>query len=617
LSDPDWQCPSCRNICGCRTCRKKPEYRPYIPSGTVLSHDTKIVADPRSVESLVDFGYSNIGWIQKAGDDNGDNTRRLKQRRKEADAALANEVAILPGEDYADDNDEVVDGILRLAEQEGIPIDPALGSAAVLFDHQPEDEEVFDEHPEGARRIDESSPDNTPWVPEGGVIRDVEHAYDPTEAITYDYPDPEIGRHLAVPSEEEPKAAPPGHAPPVVEEVAEIEMVERKRKRKLDDGDRPYNSKRADPGKSKKQRKSLIVKLPVAKERLTEVDQMANMARQALNGVREAPAPVISSDLQALNAAEGNPQQVPKRIRNVEHVVVDRDDEFTPGRYRDRRKLTANGTPRPPPDAEITRRTTRMQNPRYEEPDEEEFNDVLPKPSERRSTSATHVVRLDEDFDSDTGSEQSEQGEGGSDGSASSLPVGIAPDPTLQTEATRAQPIVSHKATAVSDNPVSRTHSVTSSVEPPPTKPAGKRPVLTTSKTSKTLEEAQANRRAKMAAIEWMENDLDDFDDSWSQGSFLDEAAPAPKQSLQSAKPMVEPVVQNGQKKAVPIPRPAEPVAAKVSAAAWVDSDSDDEPAIRKPAPGWASVNANTGTPGPVPKADTPKRRGRPPKNSV
>ncbi|KAJ9497904.1 hypothetical protein H2202_006507 [Exophiala xenobiotica] len=618
LSDPDWQCPSCRNICGCRTCRKKPEYRPYIPSGTVLGHDTKVVADPRSVESLVDFSYSNISWIQKAGDDNGDDTRRLKQRRKEADAALANEVNILPGEDYADDNDSVVGGIFRLAEQEGIPIDPALGAGAVLFDHQPEDEEIFDEHPEGARRIDDSSPDNTPWVPEGGVIRDVEHAYDPTEAITYDYPDPEIGRHLAVPSEEEPSAVPPGYAPPVAEEAAaEIEMVERKRKRKLDEGDRPYHSKKADPGKNKKQRKSLIVKLPVAKERLTEVDQMANMARQALNGVPEAPAPVISSDLQALNAAEGNPQQVPKRIRNVEHVVVDRDDEFTPGRYRDRRKPPPDGAPRPPPDADITRRTTRMQNPRYEEPDEEEFNDVLPKNSDRRSNSATKVVRLDQDFDSDMGSEESEQGEGGSEVSASSPPVGIAPDPTLQTKAAPAQPVAYHKTATVTKNPISRTQSVASSVEPPSTKPAGKRPVLTTSKSSKTLEEAQANRRAKMAAIEWMENDLDDLDDSFSQDSFLDEPAPAPKQLPPSAKYVAEPVVQNGQKMAVPIQRPVEPVAAKVSVTAWVDSDSDDEPAIRKPAHGWASVNAKVGNPGTAPKADTPKRRGRPPKHSV
>jgi hypothetical protein len=258
-----------------------------------------------------------------------------------------------------------------------------------------------------------------------------------------------------------------------------------------------------------------------------------------------------------------------------------------------------------------------MQNPRYEEPDEEEFNDVLPKPSERRSNSATKVVRLDQDFDSDMGSEESEQGEGGSEVSASSPPVGIAPDPTLQIKAVPALPVAYHKTATLTKNPISRTQSVTSSVKPPPTKLAAKRPVLTTSKSSKTLEEAQANRRAKMAAIEWMENDLDDLDDSFSQDSFLDEPAPAPKQLLPSAKPVAEPVVQNGQKMAVPIQRPVEPVAAKVSVTAWVDSDSDDEPAIRKPAHGWASVNAKVGNPGTAPKADTPKRRGRPPKHSV
>lgn len=103
MADPKWRCPSCRKLCGCRDCRKKPGYTPYTPSTTYLGNNTKIIADPRSVESLVDFSVSNLAWIQKAGDDNGDNTRRLKRRRHEADAAQANDPEL--GEDYAEDRE--------------------------------------------------------------------------------------------------------------------------------------------------------------------------------------------------------------------------------------------------------------------------------------------------------------------------------------------------------------------------------------------------------------------------------------------------------------------------------------------------------------------------------
>ena len=99
LANPDWKCPSCLNICGCRHCNKKPGHKPYTPSATLLGHNTKAVADPRSVESLVDFSVSNIGWIQKAGDDGEGNTRRLKNRRREADAAKAREPEL--GEDMS------------------------------------------------------------------------------------------------------------------------------------------------------------------------------------------------------------------------------------------------------------------------------------------------------------------------------------------------------------------------------------------------------------------------------------------------------------------------------------------------------------------------------------
>lgn len=77
-----WMCPRCQNICSCAACRRDPTMNPYEPTCTLLGHDTRKVADPRSVESLVDFRQSNLRWLKKAGDDE---IGRLKKHQKEAD----------------------------------------------------------------------------------------------------------------------------------------------------------------------------------------------------------------------------------------------------------------------------------------------------------------------------------------------------------------------------------------------------------------------------------------------------------------------------------------------------------------------------------------------------
>lgn len=84
MEDPDWKCPYCLKICSCGTCRKSSNMQPFEPKGTILGHDTRKVADVRSVESLVDFSHSNIGWIKKAGDDHPHENRRLRRCRDEA-----------------------------------------------------------------------------------------------------------------------------------------------------------------------------------------------------------------------------------------------------------------------------------------------------------------------------------------------------------------------------------------------------------------------------------------------------------------------------------------------------------------------------------------------------
>ncbi|KAJ5144112.1 uncharacterized protein N7515_002899 [Penicillium bovifimosum] len=79
-----WLCPKCRKQCSCGACKRDPSMKPYEPNTTVLGHDTSKVADPRSVDTLVDFRKSNLWWLRKFGDDvHG----RIQKRQKEAEEA--------------------------------------------------------------------------------------------------------------------------------------------------------------------------------------------------------------------------------------------------------------------------------------------------------------------------------------------------------------------------------------------------------------------------------------------------------------------------------------------------------------------------------------------------
>lgn len=130
MEDSSWKCPYCLKICPCPKCRKLPDWHPFEPNGTILGHDTKKIADPRSVESLVDFSHSNIIWINKAGDNDLYETRRLRRRKDEAaldkstDAALddhyVDEVEFTPVTSHFPDNG------IKYNMDIDLPIDPML-----------------------------------------------------------------------------------------------------------------------------------------------------------------------------------------------------------------------------------------------------------------------------------------------------------------------------------------------------------------------------------------------------------------------------------------------------------------------------------------------------------
>jgi hypothetical protein len=103
MEDRDWSCPKCQGICSCGKCRKTSTQKPYAPKGTLLGHDTRKVADFRSVESLVDFSKTNLGWLREENDHNPQESGRMKRLKEKAEAAKAREDVI--DESYLDSHD--------------------------------------------------------------------------------------------------------------------------------------------------------------------------------------------------------------------------------------------------------------------------------------------------------------------------------------------------------------------------------------------------------------------------------------------------------------------------------------------------------------------------------
>ncbi|PBP20127.1 AT hook domain-containing protein, partial [Diplocarpon rosae] len=89
MEDKDWQCPKCIKICSCAKCRKGSMQVPYQPKGTLLGHDTRKVADHRSVESLVDFSKTNLCWLRDNNAENPQESGRMKKLKEKAEADKA------------------------------------------------------------------------------------------------------------------------------------------------------------------------------------------------------------------------------------------------------------------------------------------------------------------------------------------------------------------------------------------------------------------------------------------------------------------------------------------------------------------------------------------------
>jgi hypothetical protein len=90
MQDENWQCPKCLGICNCGHCRRAGNTNPYTPKNTSLGHDTRPIADDRSIEALVDFRVHNLSWLKAAGEESrSKDSRRMQRLRQQADRAKA------------------------------------------------------------------------------------------------------------------------------------------------------------------------------------------------------------------------------------------------------------------------------------------------------------------------------------------------------------------------------------------------------------------------------------------------------------------------------------------------------------------------------------------------
>jgi Zinc-finger domain of monoamine-oxidase A repressor R1/JmjC domain, hydroxylase len=80
MGQPHWLCPRCRKTCSCTPCQRDHTMKPHEPKRVSLGLDTIKVADPRSVESLVNMRVSNEKWLPNLGEKIAE---RLRQRREE------------------------------------------------------------------------------------------------------------------------------------------------------------------------------------------------------------------------------------------------------------------------------------------------------------------------------------------------------------------------------------------------------------------------------------------------------------------------------------------------------------------------------------------------------
>ncbi len=381
MENPNWECPHCLKICSVAKCGSVAGFKPYEPKGTMLGHDTRKVADPRSVESLVDFSVSNGKWIKKTGDDHPEDNRRLSRRKDEAEQIRARDPAL--NENYVDDEEHTpVNGQRQFFDSStksmapGIPIDPMLSmhQPSVHMNGNSMKTGTDRNHVQSSNRAQvrgrdrsssaSSSDDEMDWernqrdtasetrrpyhmAPMPNMINQSNQAQGFTSnGITYEYPDPtmsqsspskqpsnylqpKVPKHNVEKIVESDAVLPPQHNGPEPPRLTQLEQM-------LEDaklGDRYIRTEASITGKS------LRVKLLIPKTRLAAVraNHLQPIATNGFQAIRKEAPILLQSDLPSVTHAEV-PAAPPKKRKPREEL----DEEFSTRKRKASKSSTAS-----------------------------------------------------------------------------------------------------------------------------------------------------------------------------------------------------------------------------------------------------------------------------------
>lgn len=374
MENPEWECPACGNTCSCGACRRRKGNKPYEPKGTVLGQDTKQVADPRSVESLVNYGLTNLHFIKVAGDDHPHQNRRLSRRKDEAEMAKAQDPDL--DEHYVNDEgaapaisqDTDADASFRhgatgLDNEADIPIDPMLSmdQPQVQSNGRVRRREEANDHVDSRSQSREGSADwdmngrrgehlNSPGQHTApfAAMMDQAHPGDQfiSNGITYEYPDPTMSQPGPpilpdIYNQPEPTSTPrrrqatnllQSDAAPVQNssEFSQLSQLEQM----LEDArlNNKYISTEANFTS-----KSHRIKLFVSSSKLATIAKAIPNPSRISNPVqapRKAPPILLQSDYPSASQPKEPIVQKKKRLRK------ETDDDFSTRKRRDRRSST-------------------------------------------------------------------------------------------------------------------------------------------------------------------------------------------------------------------------------------------------------------------------------------
>ncbi|KAI5360256.1 putative JmjC domain, Zinc-finger domain of monoamine-oxidase A repressor R1 [Septoria linicola] len=210
MENSDWSCPHCLGICFAGACKREGKMQPYEPKGTLLGHDTKKVADVRSIEALVDFSVSNLNWLKEDEQGNAIESRRIKRARAEADREKEHDPNL--SDDGGVDETQVE---MEYSPVDDGPLDPALGGEPIASSSRHggglgdlDDEAAL------ARRLqlaNASLPGPAGMVAGASVNGGVPDGYAPLTAAGYDgyapqasmYPDPDGNETYQYPGQDD------------------------------------------------------------------------------------------------------------------------------------------------------------------------------------------------------------------------------------------------------------------------------------------------------------------------------------------------------------------------------------------------------------------------------